>query len=254
LEVWVLQRNEFIIKTGYFEGPFDLLLYLVKKQEVEIKDINISIIIYDYLNYLKNKEFINLDREADFITIAATLIFLKSRAVLPATKEDEEIESPYNKDFEILDKLKDFEHIKKIMEILENNYREERISLKAKIDYDDEKEFEVYPVSIYLLSETFFKLLKRREEKEAFRLKERGVNLKDFLPSFLSVIRKNSFLDFTDYFYNCKDYEQAFISFFALLELVKRRKIIAIQETAFGKILLFPKRRKKTETEIYERN
>ncbi len=246
--------NEFIIKTGYFEGPFDLLLYLVKKQEVEIKDINISIIIYDYLNYLKNKEFINLDREADFITIAATLIFLKSRAVLPATKEEEDSEFSHNENYEILDKLKDFEHIKKIMEILENNYREERAALKVKIDYNDEKEFEIYPVSVYLLAETFFKLLKRREEKESFRLKERGLNLRDFLPSFLSIIRKNNFLDFTDYFYNCEDYDQAFLSFFALLELVKRKKIIAIQETAFGKILLFPKRRKKKETEIYEIN
>ncbi len=245
--------EEFIVKTQYFEGPFDLLLYLVKKQEVEIEEINISKIIYDYINHLKNKKYINLDREADFITIAATLIFIKSKSVLPAYKDEEEDNSQTYENYEILDKLKDYEHIKKIMEILENNYQAEKTSFKITVNYDDEKEFEIFPVSIYLLSETFFTLLKNREEKESFRLKERTFNLKDFLPNFLKLIKKNNFLDFTDYFYNCSDYEHAFISFFALLELVKRKKIIAIQETAFGKILLFPKTRKKP-IEIYERN
>jgi len=242
--------DSFIITTEYFEGPFDLLLFLVKRQELEIEEISLTKIIKDYLLFLKSRESINLDREADFIAVAATLILLKSKAILPYTKSEEE-ESQQEEEFNILDQLKQFEKVKNIMRILEKNYREESKAMKVNFPYEGEKEFEIYPVSTFLLAETFFKLIKVRERDESFRLKERKFNLKEVMDNIVKLVRKEKFLNFNRYFESFDNIDDAFFSFFALLELIKRRKVIAVQETFFGDILVFPARAKIDERSLY---
>ncbi len=245
-----MREDNFIITTEYFEGPFDLLLFLVKRQELEIEEINLTEIIKDYLIFLKTRESINLDREADFIAVAATLILLKSRAILPYTKSEEE-ETHHEEELNILDQLKQFEKVKQIMEILEKNYLEERKGMSVGFPYEGEREFEIFPVSTFLLAETFFKLIKVRERDEKFKLKERKFNLKEVMDKILKIVRKDKFLNFNQYFESFESIEDAFFSFFALLELIKRRKIIAVQETYFGDILVFPARMKKEERAVY---
>ncbi len=245
-----MNRDEFVISTEYFEGPFDLLLFLVKRQELEIEEISLTKIIGDYLSFLKSRESINLDREADFIAVAATLILLKSKAILPYTKTEEEEEQRQD-EFNILDQLKQFERVKEIMKILENNYREETKGLKVNFPYTGEREYEIYPVSTFLLAETFFKLIKVRERDENFKLKERKYNLKEVMDSILKIVRKERFLNFNKYFESFDSIDDAFFSFFALLELIKRRKVIAVQETFFGDILVFPARMKEEERALY---
>ena len=242
--------DDFIITTEYFEGPFDLLLFLVKRQELEIEEISLTKIIKDYLLFLKSRESINLDREADFIAVAATLILLKSKAILPYSKSEEE-ETQQEEEYNILDQLKQFEKVKHIMEILEKNYREEAKAMKVSFPYEGEREFEIYPVSTFLLAETFFKLIKVRERDENFRLKERKFNLKEVMDNITKIVRKEKFLNFNRYFESFDSIDDAFFSFFALLELIKRRKVIAVQETFFGEILVFPARGKRDERSLY---
>ncbi len=242
--------DDFIITTEYFEGPFDLLLFLVKRQELEIEEISLTKIIKDYLLFLKSRESINLDREADFIAVAATLILLKSKAILPYSKSEEE-ENQQEEEYNILDQLKEFEKVKHLMEILEKNYREESKSMKVSFPYEGEREFEIYPVSTFLLAETFFKLIKVRERDENFKLKERKYNLREVMDNITKIVRKEKFLNFNRYFESFDSIEDAFFSFFALLELIKRRKVIAVQETFFGDILVFPARGKRDERSLY---
>ncbi len=242
--------DDFIITTEYFEGPFDLLLFLVKRQELEIEEISLTKIIKDYLLFLKSRESINLDREADFIAVAATLILLKSKAILPYSKSEEE-ENQQEEEYNILDQLKEFEKVKHLMEILEKNYREESKSMKVSFPYEGEREFEIYPVSTFLLAETFFKLIKVRERDENFKLKERKYNLREVMDNISKIVRKEKFLNFNRYFESFDSIEDAFFSFFALLELIKRRKVIAVQETFFGDILVFPARGKRDERSLY---
>ena len=242
--------DDFIITTEYFEGPFDLLLFLVKRQELEIEEISLTKIIKDYLLFLKSRESINLDREADFIAVAATLILLKSKAILPYSKSEEE-ENQQEEEYNILDQLKEFEKVKHLMEILEKNYREESKSMKVSFPYEGEREFEIYPVSTFLLAETFFKLIKVRERDENFKLKERKYNLREVMDNISKIVRKEKFLNFNRYFESFDSIEDAFFSFFALLELIKRRKVIAVQETFFRDILVFPARGKRDERSLY---
>jgi len=247
-----MKEEGYLIKTSYFEGPFDLLLFLVKKQEVEIENVNITQIITDYLKYLMKRTLINLDREIDFISVAASLIFLKSKSVLPYQKEEDEESEKVREEYTILDQLKEYEHIKHLMEILEENYLEENKKVDVNVPYSKKKEYELYPVSTFLLAEYFFKLMKRME-KEEYSLEERKFDLKSLINSLLQKIKKLKFLDFTDYFENMTNFQKAFFSFFALLELVRRGEIIAMQEKPFGKILVFPKsiKEKIEKTEIY---
>jgi segregation and condensation protein A len=223
------------VRLEVFQGPLDLLLFLIKKRKIDIHDIPIAVITREYLEYLNHKEKLNLDREAEFLLIAALLIYIKSQMLLPREKTLEE-----EKDLRQLlaERLVDYQKIKTASLLLKEKEEEElqmwrRTFLPPLVETD---EMDFIEVSLFDLAESFFRLMKQRKREEARTIKGKEISLEQKMREIIEELKRNSYLDFLDYFNRQESFEEAFIAFFSLLELIKSRIIIATQESHFQPI------------------
>ncbi len=236
--------SEFIVKTDYFEGPFDLLLFLVKKHEMEIEKIELSIIISDYLEYLKSRESINVDREVDFLEVASTLILLKSKALIPSLDESDEISD----ETELLYQLEEFAKIRNAVIYLFKKGEEGIKNIPVRVVISEgEVEYELKPVTLYTLSKAFFYLLKTQKIIKRKGILEKKYELKDKIDEIMNKLKNRDSISFFEIFHRVESLEEAFFVFFALLELIKRKKIIAFQREPFSDIIIFKRRKRKHE-------
>jgi segregation and condensation protein A len=232
------------VKLEVFQGPLDLLLFLIKKKKIDIHDIPISTITKEYLKYLEQKEQINLEREAEFLLIAALLIHIKSQMLLPREVSLEETSDPRQI---LVDQLLDFQKIKAASSILRKKEKDQikkwQRSFLPPLELSDEPEF--IEVSLFDLAEIFFTLMKKKERENMVTIKGKNYSFTEKMQEIISVLKKHSFLDFVDFFNRQDSIEEALLSFFCLLELVKSKVIIVVQDTLFSSIKVWLRQEKK---------
>ncbi len=235
------------VRLEVFQGPLDLLLFLIRKKKIDIHDIPIATITKEYLEYLNRKERINLDREAEFLLIAALLIYIKSQMLLPRERALEEGEDPRQA---LVERLLDYQKIKAASLLLKG--KEEEESQKWKRTFPPpllpKEDLEFIEVSLFDLAESFFLLMKHKEKDKAHVIKGKDYTVEEKMKEILANLGKNSSLDFLDYFSQQESLVEAFVAFFALLELVRSRIVIAVQKSPFQPILVWLRqeaRRKK---------
>ena len=223
------------IKLEIFEGPLDLLLFLIKKQKIAIHDIPVSTITQEYLEYLGKKEQINLDREAEFLFMASLLIYIKSQMLLPRERLMEEVEDPSR---ELFERLLDYQKIKAASSLLRKREDEELLRWKRTFlpSQDEHEEEELEELSLFALAERFFNLMKRKERENTLVIRTRDFSIEDKMKEIIDVLRKNAHLDFLEYFFGLESLEEALVSFFSLLELLKARAVEAVQDRLFDSI------------------
>jgi segregation and condensation protein A len=223
------------VRLEVFEGPLELLLFLIRKKKIDIHEIPIAIITKEYLEYLNNKERINLDREAEFLLIAALLIYIKSQMLLPREKALEEEKDPRQV---LVDRLLDYQKIKAASLLLKDKEDEELMKWKRIFlpPLSAEKDMDFIEVSLFDLAESFFILMKRKEGQETRTIKGKEFSLEEKMKEIINALREKSFLDFLDYFSRQASIEEALVAFFALLELIKTRIVFARQEKPFQSI------------------
>ncbi|MFW6129315.1 MAG: segregation and condensation protein A [Candidatus Aminicenantaceae bacterium] len=223
------------VKLDVFQGPMDLLLFLIKKKKLNIHDIPIAVITRDYLSYLEKKEMINLDREAEFLLIASLLIYIKSQMLLPQEKFPEKDEEDPRQ--VLVDRLLDYQKIKAACQDLK---QKEEIQIKkwtrTFLPPVLDEEPESLEVSLFDIAYTFFSLMKRKERENLRIVKGKDITIEEKMKELISYLKKNEFLDFGDYFSKQETLEEALISFFSLLELIKVKAIIAVQESTLQPI------------------
>lgn len=226
--------------TGYqvnleiFQGPLDLLLFLIKKKKIEIQEIPIATITKEYLNYLDQKEKINLEREAEFLLMAALLIYIKSQMLLPRETLPEE-EDPRQI---LVDKLQDYQRIKAACLLLREKEQEQQKKwMRTTLPFtSDEPELELAEVSLFDLAEAFFALMQKKEREDIRIIKGSDISVEKKMEEMLHILQKDTFFDFLDYFNQQETIEEALASFFCLLELIKAKIAIAVQENLFHSI------------------
>lgn len=224
------------VQLEAFQGPLDLLLFLIKQKKIDIHDIPIAAITEDYLAYLDKKEKINLEREAEFLLVAALLIHIKSQMLLPReTVIEEEGDDPRQI---LIDRLLDYQKIKAAGALLRDRETQQLKNWQRTFlpTLEKEEELELSEVSLFDLAEAFFSLMKKRERENIKIIKGKDVSHEEKMKEMLDHLHKYVFLDFIDYFNAQKSIEEAFVSFFCLLELIKARLVIAIQERLFQTI------------------
>lgn len=229
------------VKLQVFEGPLDLLLFLIKKKKIDIRDIPITIITREYLDYLSRKELINLDLEAEFLLMAALLIYIKSQILLP---REQPLEPDIDPRKELVDRLVDFQKIKAVSTLLREKEDEmsqvwKRTVLTAPLPEED---LDLIEVSLYDLAESFFTLMKRKQSEDQRVIKGKEISMADKMKEIVAVLKARGVLDFLEYLDAQGTLEEALISFFCLLELIKARLIIAIQEQLFHTIKVWPRK------------
>ena len=228
---------------GDFEGPLDLLLHLIKKSKMEIFDIEISEITKEYLNYIQEMTEMNLDIASEYLVMAAELIEMKSRKLLPNKKDEEETEEEENPEEELKLRLIEYKKYKESTEVfrsLEENranyYTKAPESLKQ---YSSEKLENDGSVGIFDLLDAFQKLLERQEynkpkntkiTRKELSVKERVAKIRDIL----KVHKKLNFIELFDDF--SKPY--VVVTFLSVLEMAKNREINIKQDNNFSDIYL----------------
>jgi len=223
------------VRLDVFEGPLDLLLFLIRKKKIDIHDIPIAAITRDYLGYLERKTEINLDREAEFLFIAALLIYIKSQLLLPRETDLAEGEDPRRV---LVDRLVEYEKVKAACSLLRE--REDVQILQWKRDFipplSGESELEPVELSLFDLAESFFLLMKRRAAESTRTIRGRDVSIEAKMKELVGLLHDRHMIDFLEYFEAHASLEEALIAFFCVLELIKSRVAVAVQDELFQTI------------------
>ncbi len=227
--------SHYQVKLEVFQGPLDLLLFLIRKKKIDIHDIPMATITREYLDYLNQKDRINLDREAEFLVVAALLIYIKSQMLLPREEPLEEEKDPRQI---LVHRLLDYQKMKAVSGLLKE--KEEKELLKWKRTglprVFSEGEMESIEVSLFDLAESFFTLMKRKETAETKTISRKEYSLEEKIKEILAQLEAEDFLDFLDYFNRQESFEEALVAFLGLLELIKSKIVIAVQENHFKPI------------------
>jgi len=223
------------VRLDIFEGPLDLLLFLIRKKKIEIHDIPIAAITRDYLEYLERKEQINLDREAEFLFVAALLIYIKSQMLLPREKDLAEEEDPRQI---LVDRLIEFQKVKAACSLLREKEDDQLQQWKRGFlpPLPGEDDLDFTEVSLFDLAESFFVMMKRRAAEDFRIIKSKDVSLEGKTKEILAALEKDGPLDFLEYFERQGSLEEALVSFFCLLDLINSRTVLAVQDEIFQTI------------------
>jgi len=223
------------VQLDVFQGPLDLLLFLIRKKKIDIHDIPIATITKEYLIYLNNKEKINLEREAEFLLIATLLIYIKSQMLLPREKGLEDDDDPRQV---LVNRLLDHQKIKAACHILREK-EQHQLKIWQRTSYPPQlktDEIELTEISLFNLTEAFFSLMKKKQKENIKILEGKKYSIEDKMKEIINILNENSFLDFSTYFTQQDSIEEALISFFSLLELIRAKLVIAVQESLFHPI------------------
>ncbi|WP_213818422.1 segregation and condensation protein A [Garciella nitratireducens] len=228
------------ITLDSFQGPLDLLLHLIEKNKVDIYDIPISEITNQYMEYLNQWRKLNLDVASEFLVMAATLLEMKSKLLLPNDKIEEQlmIEEADPRQ-ELIKKLLEYKKYKKI-----SLYFKKRGEKEEKIIYKDPEYFPQFNVQktdiqldIDLLYKTYKKILSKRNllknKKNFHEIKKDIYTVENKMKEIINIVNKLSFVKFSTLFYQSNSKNELITIFLAILELIKRKKVHIRQKYLF---------------------
>jgi segregation and condensation protein A len=223
------------IKIPVFEGPLDLLLHLIRENKIDIYDIPISLITSHYLKYLEIMKELNLDIAGEFLAMAATLIYIKSRMLIPPDEEapPEEQEDPRQ---ELVERLIEYQKFKEAAVQLKEK-EEEWTKVFQRESVLDEEEGEIYlsDVSLFDLIGALKKILETAPPEVGTITKE-TLTVKDRMSIIIEMIEGQEALRFEELFKGSITRAQLIVTFIALLELIRLGLLRAYQERHFGNI------------------
>ncbi|MFC2163414.1 segregation and condensation protein A [Acidobacteriota bacterium] len=235
--------KDYQINLDVFQGPLDLLLFLIRKKKIDIQDIPIATITREYLDYLEKKERINLEREAEFLLMASLLIYIKSQMLLPREKALEEEEDPRQI---LVNRLLEYQKIKAACALLREREIKEIPKWKrtSPPPYETADDLELTEVSLFSLAEVFFLLMRKKEQEDIKIIKGKEYTLEEKMKEIVANLEENSFLDFMDYFESQETIGEALVAFFCILELIKAKIVIAVQDKLFQTIKVWLRKEK----------
>src|SRR5438105_7221096 len=230
------------IRIPMYEGPLDLLLDLIKQQKMSVLDIRISEITAQYLDYLHKLEELDVDVSAEFIYMAATLIYIKSKMLLPPDPLASPEEQAADPRAELVQRLVEHEKFKNAAQLLYQKQQiEENVWSKPdKSLYNDEGTEGELVVSLVDLVKVFQQVLERRKEVSRIELRHEQFSVAQMIAALRTQIiaSDDSSANLVRFFEACPSRHAMIVAFLAVLEMVKMQAIAMVQEKQFGEILL----------------
>ena len=241
MSLLTLETKKYLLKIDNFEGPLDLLCHLIDKNKMDIYDINLSEITDKYIEYLKEQEELNLEIASEFLVMASTLLYLKSKKLLPKQEEEEEELT----EEELIRRIIEYKKFKEISKKLKENYQEysnryykfqEEIKLpKQKLEKEYEKD---------TIPKIYEALVKRNEEKvnqNAKNIKKIAITDNYTVASkvkemYKVLIKQKRFIFNKLFSINKRNKQEVVTAFSGLLELSRRNKVETTQKELFGDI------------------
>ncbi len=241
MSLLTLETKKYLLKIDNFEGPLDLLCHLIDKNKMDIYDINLSEITDKYIEYLKEQEELNLEIASEFLVMASTLLYLKSKKLLPKQEEEEEELT----EEELIRRIIEYKKFKEISKKLKENYQEysnryyklqEEIKLpKQKLEKEYEKD---------TIPKIYEALVKRNEEKvnqnakniEKIAITDNYTVASKVKEMYKVLIKQKRFIFNKLFSINKKNKQEVVTAFSGLLELSRRNKVETSQKELFGDI------------------
>jgi segregation and condensation protein A len=224
-------------KLNIIEGPLDLLLFLVKREKIDIYDIPVAVITEQYLEYLEVMKMLDLDIAGEFLVMAATLMHIKSKMLLPPEEGDllqEEEEDPRE---ELVRRLLEYKKYKEAAAKLQEMYDENKRIFagdKEKIVTDDGEEY--FEASLFDLIGAFKKVLNEVPKRTFHEAIKDKFTVGDKVHAIYHILAKEATVRFTSLFKDARNKDEIIVTFLAVLELIKLREIIVVQKDFFGEI------------------
>ena len=235
-----MEEGTHSFRLNDFEGPLDLLLHLIRKNEVNIYDIPIALITEQYLEYLRNAETMDLDDVTEFHSLAATLLLIKSRTLLPIEVDDDgEMNDPRQG---LVERLIEYQKFKKLSELMEEKEKDaqwviERRKLQNNLPFTDADLWE--KVDIWSLMKTFSSMLRSIPGEQIFDMYEE-VTINEKITLLSELLETKGECRFTDLIVRSRSVMDIVCALLAVLEAVKMRMIIILQNRMFGDIMIRP--------------
>src|ERR1043166_3170543 len=232
---------EYKVKFEVFEGPLDLLLYLIKREEVDIYEVNLTHLATQFIEYIDTMRMLDLEIAGEFLVMAATLMYIKSRELLPAdqqvqTEGEEEGEDPRWELIRQLVEYKKFKDAAAQLAVLEA--RQENIFPRQPGKLEFGAPAAVKPeVSIFDLVNSVNAVLQRFNKREDLRdIFEDKWTVSEKIEQLLKAMSAQQTLKFSELFAGVTSRTEVVVTFLALLELIRLKQIVALQPTPFGEI------------------
>lgn len=236
--------EQFAVRLDNFTGPLDLLLHLIRKNEMEITDIPIAAITTQYLAVIDTMQTLNLDVAGEFLLMAATLLHIKSRMLLPQISEDgteeEEEEDPRA---ELVRRLLEYQKYKDAAQRLDElpQLNRELYARSAPApEVVEEGEGEFAAVGLYDLLQALQQLLRERPAPLVHEVSAEQLSVAERISQILTALQGQQSLAFTELFPPQTSRHEVVVTFLAMLELVKLRMVHLLQSQRFGAIWLTP--------------
>ena len=229
--------DELKLVLGEFSGPLDLLLYLIRQEQVSIYDIPIARITDEYLRYLRMMQTLDVSVASDFLVMAAQLIEIKSRMLLPPdpskTAEEAEAEDPRK---ELIDRLLEHQRYKAAAEMLWSRATvEHAVYTRASLE-TDENNPEVAAGAFDLLR-VFQEILARRKEEVLLEIERDEMTMADMLERLRNMIYSTGELNLRQFFEQARSRRELVLAFLSVLELVRGSEVRLFQRETFGDIV-----------------
>ena len=224
-----------------YDGPLDLLLDLIRKQQINIYDIPIASITAQYLAYMHKALELDIELSSEFVFMAATLIHIKSKLLLPRDPELEKMDPDEDPRTELVERLLEHERFKNAAEMLQQKRLvEEAIWSNPQMkQFISEDESPGLDVSLFDLVKTFQTILERAKNRPVYEIGKENVTVPEmirYLETMFKKSRKNEVVSASKLFEGQNSRRAMICLFLAVLELVKRQALLLTQKDAFGEI------------------
>lgn len=238
--------EQYKVKLGVFEGPLDLLLYLIKKEEVSIYDIPIARITAQYLDYLRAMQELDIAVAGEFLVMAATLIHIKSQMLLPRdpTIPEDELDDPRK---ELVYQLLEHQKFKAAANMLH-----QRATIEAGVftrsELETDKNNPEISATVYQLFEIFRDILNRQKAITEIEIAREEQTMAEKISEIKTLLKKSHEVSARKVFEKARTKREAVLIFLAILELVKELQIRLRQSDTFGDIVIVEREEEREET------
>lgn len=231
-----MEQAEYRVRLEVFEGPLDLLLHLIRTQEIDIYDIPIARITEQYLGYLDLMRELNVNLAGEFVAMAATLIHIKSKLLLPPDPSEPPDSPGEDPRRELVDRLLEHEQFKRAADLLhQRQILEDSIWVRGEKEFEEEEQ-EAVSATVFDLVAAFHRVLERNREKIVLQVSQEQVSLDQKLEEVRSLLRLRREFLFSHFLAQPVSRLSLAVTFFALLELARLRELRLLQEALFADI------------------
>lgn len=225
------------VKLEIYEGPLDLLLKLIEQNEIDIYDIPIATITDQYLASLKELAEVDLDVLADFLLMAATLVNIKTRLLLPRRRAEETMEEEEDPRQELVNRLVEYRNFKALAQVLEQRYEGVLPRVYFREPQEVGPQIEVHATLSQLVSSFRTVWLQREDTDIPVKIPEGDVDIHEQMQVIeQSCSKRRRGLKMQDLFAGAASRREVLVLFMALLELIRQGRVRAVQTEPFGPI------------------